>query len=142
MRRGAGPAFGAFIALGGLALSCGGPAKEAAAGESCFRSTECQAGLVCIDRVCTADLTTIDIHPDAATAAGGAANGGSAGSAGAGGGAGVAGSAGAANGGASGNAGAAGSAAAGGAGGATTTTGGGAGAGGGAGSGPADAAVD
>src|SRR5260221_12676536 len=87
MRQGAGPVFAAFIALGGLALSCGGPAKEAAAGENCFRSTECQAGLVCIARVCTNDLTTIDIHPDAAMAAGGAANGGAAGSAGAAGGA-------------------------------------------------------
>src|SRR5437868_13154260 len=115
MRQGAGPAFAAFIALGGLALSRGGPANEAGAGENCFRSTECKAGLVCIDRVCTSDLTTIDIHPDAATAAGGAANGGAAGAAG---GAGVAGSAGAANGGASGNAGAAGSPAAGGTGGA------------------------
>src|SRR5215468_9549653 len=99
MRQGAGPAFAALIALGGLAVSCGGPANEAAAGESCFRSTECQAGLVCIDRVCTNDLTTIDIHPDAATAADGAASGGAAGSAGAAGHAGVAGSAGAPSGG-------------------------------------------
>ena len=29
--------------------ACGGPAKEGGAGADCFRATECQQGLVCID---------------------------------------------------------------------------------------------
>jgi hypothetical protein len=50
-----------------LALaSCGGPAKEAAAGESCFRVSDCQLGLICgPDQRCTSDLHAIDIRPDA-----------------------------------------------------------------------------
>ena len=65
-----------------LASSCGGPAKEGGAGADCFRVSDCQAGLVCIDHKCTSDLTSIVMHEDAgvntaatAVGAGGAAAG-------------------------------------------------------------------
>src|SRR5258705_13721778 len=77
--------------------ACGGPAKEGGVGAACFRANECQAGLVCIDRVCTNDLTSINIHPEGGAGAGGAGGGvvddGGAGSGGAGGGSGGAGGA-------------------------------------------------
>jgi hypothetical protein len=47
-------------------VHCGGPAKEGAQGAECFRAEECAAGLVCIDKVCTSDLTSVNIRPDAA----------------------------------------------------------------------------
>jgi hypothetical protein len=52
--------------------ACGGPAKEGGPGAACFRADECQAGLVCVDRVCSNDLTTIDIHPEGGAGAVGA----------------------------------------------------------------------
>jgi hypothetical protein len=55
--------------------ACGGPAKEGGVGAACFRANECQAGLVCVDRVCTNDLTSINIHPEGGAGAGGAGGG-------------------------------------------------------------------
>jgi hypothetical protein len=55
--------------------SCGGPAKEGGPGAACFRATECQAGLVCVDRVCTNDLTSINIRAEGGAGAGGAGGG-------------------------------------------------------------------
>jgi hypothetical protein len=52
--------------------SCGGPASEGDLGAACFRASECKAGLVCVDRVCTNDLTSINIHPEGGAGAGGA----------------------------------------------------------------------
>jgi hypothetical protein len=61
-----------LVAMTAGAGACGGPAKEGGAGAACFRVTECQAGLVCVDHVCTNDLTSIDIHDEGGTGAGGA----------------------------------------------------------------------
>lgn len=65
--------------LGSLG-ACGGPSRQAAAGEACFRVTDCELGLVCgPDQKCTSDLTAIDIRPDASrggdVSAGGASGG-------------------------------------------------------------------
>lgn len=54
-----------FAALVG-AMHCGGPAKEGQSGAECFRAEECAAGLVCIDKVCTSDLTSVNFPTDAA----------------------------------------------------------------------------
>lgn len=51
------------------ALGCSGPASPAAAGESCFRAEDCSLGLVCIERVCSSDLTPI--APEGAAAGAG-----------------------------------------------------------------------
>ena len=51
------------------ALGCSGPASPAAAGDSCFRAEDCQVGLVCIERVCSSDLTSI--APEGAAAGAG-----------------------------------------------------------------------
>jgi hypothetical protein len=51
------------------ALGCSGPASPAAAGERCFRAEDCHVGLVCIERVCSSDLTLI--APEGAAAGGG-----------------------------------------------------------------------
>ncbi|HKQ70437.1 MAG TPA: hypothetical protein VJT73_13905 [Polyangiaceae bacterium] len=72
---GLGNAFWVAFATGIMALAaCGGPADPAGIGAPCFRAAECQAGLVCIEKQCTNDLTSIDIPPpDAAGGAGGSA---------------------------------------------------------------------
>lgn len=51
------------------ALGCSGPASPAAAGERCFRAEDCAAGLVCIERACSSDLTPIAPESAAASAA-------------------------------------------------------------------------
>jgi hypothetical protein len=57
------------LGLAGVLNGCGGPDKEAGAGEACFRVADCQLGLVCgPDQKCTDDLTSIDIRPDASSA--------------------------------------------------------------------------
>lgn len=54
------------MSLLGWVGACGGPSKQAGAGESCFHVTDCELGLVCgPDQKCTSDLTAIDIRPDA-----------------------------------------------------------------------------
>jgi hypothetical protein len=50
--------------------ACGGPADAVGRGAACFRATECSAGLVCIDRVCTNDLSSVDKRPQPANDAG------------------------------------------------------------------------
>jgi hypothetical protein len=64
----------ALLALTGIGMgACGGPAAPQGSGSPCFRATECAAGLVCIERRCTADLTSVDrpvARPDASTDAG------------------------------------------------------------------------
>jgi len=53
--------------------ACGGPSRQAGAGEQCFRVTDCELGLICgPDQKCTSDLTAIDIRPDASQGGGGA----------------------------------------------------------------------
>jgi hypothetical protein len=64
-----GAAWSAAGVLLGFA-ACGGPAKEGGPGADCFRATECQAGLVCIDHKCTNDVSSVDIHPEAGPGAG------------------------------------------------------------------------
>jgi hypothetical protein len=81
------------LAVGAYAAACGGPATAGGPGADCFRATECELGLVCIDHKCTNDVSSIDIRPNGgagAGATGGAAGddggpGATAGSAGAGG---------------------------------------------------------
>jgi hypothetical protein len=50
------------------ALGCSGPASPASQGESCFRAEDCKLGLVCVERVCSSDLTPI--APEGAAAGG------------------------------------------------------------------------
>jgi hypothetical protein len=45
----------AFAAL----LGCSGPAEPKPENHACFRALDCQAGLVCVEGRCTADLTPI-----------------------------------------------------------------------------------
>lgn len=45
----------AFSAL----LGCSGPAEPKPENHACFRALDCQAGLVCVEGRCTADLTPI-----------------------------------------------------------------------------------
>ncbi len=47
------------------ALRCGGPAKDGGQGAECFRAEECAAGLVCIDKACTSDLTSVNFRSEA-----------------------------------------------------------------------------
>lgn len=66
----------AFLGVcGAMAASCGGPAKEGVQGATCFRASECSAGLVCIAdatgaKVCTSDLTRVDLHEEGGAAGG------------------------------------------------------------------------
>jgi hypothetical protein len=39
--------------------SCSGPAEPVGEGQRCFRAEDCDLGLVCIERVCSSDLTPI-----------------------------------------------------------------------------------
>src|SRR5258706_4211697 len=77
-----------LVVLSAHIAACGGPATEGGEGAECFRATECQAGLVCVDHKCTKDLSSIDIRaeggPGGAPGAGdsGAADGGGAGGSG------------------------------------------------------------
>jgi hypothetical protein len=48
-------------------LHCGGPAKPGGQGAECFRAEECAAGLVCIEKACTSDLTSVNFRSDAGT---------------------------------------------------------------------------
>jgi hypothetical protein len=57
------------------ALGCSGPASPASEGESCFRAEDCNLGLVCVERVCSSDLTPI--APEGAAAGNGEAESGS-----------------------------------------------------------------
>jgi len=57
-----------FLAAIVGAMHCGGPAKEGGSGAECFRAEECAAGLVCIDKVCTSDLTSVNFRSDAGMA--------------------------------------------------------------------------
>jgi hypothetical protein len=50
------------------ALGCSGPASPANEGESCFRAEDCKLGLVCVQRLCSSDLTPI--APEGAAADG------------------------------------------------------------------------
>jgi hypothetical protein len=61
----AGAATWAALAAIVGSLSCGGPAKEGEAGADCYRAEECAAGLVCIDKKCTSDLTSVNFRVDA-----------------------------------------------------------------------------
>jgi hypothetical protein len=45
-------------ALGSL-LGCSGTPEPKAENHACFRALDCQAGLVCVEGRCTADLTPI-----------------------------------------------------------------------------------
>jgi hypothetical protein len=54
------------VAVG--ALGCSGPAAPASEGEDCFRAEDCRLGLVCVERVCSSDLTPI--APEGAAAGG------------------------------------------------------------------------
>lgn len=54
-----------------LAMACGGPQELGAAGTSCFRDDECEAGLICvapmegdINRVCSDDPTPLISNVD------------------------------------------------------------------------------
>jgi hypothetical protein len=59
---------GMQLALVAAFAACGGPSKQAGAGESCFRVADCELGLICgPDQKCTSDLTGIDIRPEAST---------------------------------------------------------------------------
>jgi hypothetical protein len=49
-------------------LHCGGPAKAGAEGAECFRAEECAPGLVCIDKACTGNLTSVNFRVDAGIA--------------------------------------------------------------------------
>lgn len=61
------------MAVVGL-VHCGGPAKAGGEGAECYRTEECAAGLVCLERVagsgggrvCTSDLSSVDFPSDAA----------------------------------------------------------------------------
>jgi hypothetical protein len=54
-----------------FAVACGGPSKLASLGETCFRATDCDFGLICSpDRTCTDDTSAIDIRPDAGATTG------------------------------------------------------------------------
>src|SRR5580765_4110322 len=111
----------AFLGLSAATAACGGPAKAAGEGGECFRASECAPGLVCLalpsgEKVCTSDLTSINLHEDSGAAAGAMMMPAGDAAPGAGGG-GASGSAGSGNGGASGAAGAGGKGGAGGAGG-------------------------
>jgi hypothetical protein len=77
------------LILGGASGGCGGPAKAGGKGADCFRVSDCQGGLVCIEHKCSDDLSSIDIHQDAAVGRGGSGgaaidDGGAAGASGAG----------------------------------------------------------
>ena len=39
--------------------ACGGPADARGQGGACFRANECAPGLVCIERVCTSDVSSV-----------------------------------------------------------------------------------
>lgn len=58
-------------------LGCAGTPEPKAENHACFRALECQAGLVCVEGRCTADLTPI--VPEGAPAAPPAAANGDAG---------------------------------------------------------------
>jgi hypothetical protein len=58
-------------------LGCSGTAEPKAENHACFRALDCQAGLVCIEGRCTADLTPI--VPEGTAAAPPAASAGDAG---------------------------------------------------------------
>ncbi len=65
----------AFLGVCGAVAACGGPAKEGVQGATCFRASECSAGLVCIAdatgaKVCTSDLTKVDLHEEGGAAGG------------------------------------------------------------------------
>ena len=57
------------------AVRCGGPAKEGGQDAECFRAEECAAGLVCIERKCTSDLTSVNFRADAGIRPGDGATG-------------------------------------------------------------------
>lgn len=52
-----------LLSLGSLAVAlvaaCGGTPAPKAENHACFRALDCQAGLVCVEGRCTADLTPI-----------------------------------------------------------------------------------
>ena len=56
-------------------LRCGGPSEPGGDGAECFRAEECAAGLVCIERRCTSDLTGINIRPEGGVGPADGANG-------------------------------------------------------------------
>src|SRR5438445_12704102 len=121
-----------LVVLSAHIAACGGPATEGAVGAECFRATECQAGLVCVDHKCTSDLSSIDIRAEGGPGgAPGAVDSGAPDGGGTGGSGGASGSGGRA--GAGGSGGASGSGGAGGSGGASAGGGGTGGAGGSAG---------
>ena len=45
-------------------VRCGGPAEQGGQGAACFRAEECAPGLVCIDKTCTSDLTSVNIRAE------------------------------------------------------------------------------
>jgi hypothetical protein len=47
------------------AVRCGGPAAAGGEGAECFRAEECAAGLVCIDKACTSNLTSVNFRAEA-----------------------------------------------------------------------------
>jgi len=47
------------------AMHCGGPAEAGGEGAECFRAEECAAGLVCIEKTCTSNLTRINFRVEA-----------------------------------------------------------------------------
>jgi hypothetical protein len=57
----------AMLGVALAALRCGGPAKPGGEGAECFRAEECAAGLVCIEKACTSNLTSVNFRSDAGT---------------------------------------------------------------------------
>ena len=48
-------ALGCLLAVG----ACAGSAEPAAADQACFRALDCQTGLVCVEGICTNDISPI-----------------------------------------------------------------------------------
>jgi hypothetical protein len=46
-------------------VRCGGPADPGGQGAACYRAEECVAGLVCLEKKCSSDLSSVAIVPDA-----------------------------------------------------------------------------
>jgi hypothetical protein len=49
--------------------ACGGPADARGQGGACFRANECAPGLVCIERVCTSDVSSVAFAVEAGSEA-------------------------------------------------------------------------
>jgi len=47
------------LGSGLLLLACSGPKAPGDEGDGCFRAEDCQLGLVCVERLCTSDLSPL-----------------------------------------------------------------------------------